>query len=54
MLINNEFTVKRLVKQNDKIFLYPENPAYKPIEITEESDFEVWGVVAYAIHSIKK
>jgi len=52
--LNNEFTVKRLIKHKSNIYLCPANPAYKPIKITEGSDFEVWAIVKYAIHSIKK
>ena len=32
------------------MFLQPENKNYKPIEITEEMDFELFGVVAHVIH----
>lgn len=49
-LLNGEFTVKRLRIEGKKIALIPENPAYLPIEIRENSDFQVWGVVTYAIH----
>ena len=28
----------------------PANPSYKPIKITEENDFMVWGIVTYVIH----
>jgi len=49
-LIEGEFTVKRFVKKGNKAFLMPENPRYPPIEITEEKEFQVWGVVTYVIH----
>lgn len=52
-ILNGEFTVKRLSCVNGKIFLLPENPAYDPIEITEGSGFEVWGVVAHVIHTVR-
>ncbi len=48
--INGEFTVKRIKKIKNKMFLQPENKNYKPIEITEEMDFELFGVVAHVIH----
>ena len=50
-ILNGEFTVKRLQKKESKIFLIAENPNYKPIEITEGMDFEVWGVVLHTIRS---
>jgi len=49
-IIDGEFTVKRLKKDIEKVFLLPENKEYNPIEITEFNDFEVWGIVAYVIH----
>ena len=50
--INNELTVKRLNTQKDKVQLVPENPKYKPILITEEMSFEIWGKVLHVIHSV--
>ncbi len=51
-VINGELTVKRLSFFNQKIFLIPENPIFKPIEITKEMSFEVWGVVRSVIHNV--
>lgn len=48
--IDGDFTVKRIKKTKNKMFLQAENESYKPIEITEEMDFELFGVVAHAIH----
>lgn len=52
-ILNGEFTVKRIRKTKNRISLMPENPIYKPIEITEETDFQVWGVVTHVIHDAK-
>jgi len=43
--INGEFTLKRLEKNFNGVRLLPENPDFKPIVITEEMDFLVFGVV---------
>jgi DNA polymerase V len=51
-VLNGEFTVKRLVKRGSALQLFPENPAYDPIEITKGSEFEVWGVVMHVIHTV--
>jgi len=51
-VVNGEFTVKRIKKQGKKLFLHPENEKFKPVEITESMDFQIWGVVTYAIHKI--
>lgn len=51
--IEGEFTVKRLYLKEDVIALLPANPRYRPIEITEEMDFQVWGVATYCIHKLR-
>ena len=50
--IDGELTVKRLVIRSNKILLMPENQNYKPIEVTEDMDFETWGKVLHVIHSV--
>ena len=49
-IIDGEFTVKRISKYNNKFYLIPENEKFKPIEITDTMDFQVWGVVTFVIH----
>jgi DNA polymerase V len=51
-VIDGELTVKRLSNKNGVISLVPENPNYKPLKITEEMSFTVWGVVTNVIHSL--
>jgi len=48
-IVNGEFTVKRLVKTPRSWVLHPDNPLFKPMTITEEMRFEVWGVVTRII-----
>ena len=48
--LDGEFTVKRLAVQEEGVFLMPANAEFKPIQITEENEFLVWGLVAYVIH----
>jgi DNA polymerase V len=50
-VMDGEFTVKRLRKINNKLFLEPENPEFKSIELNENCDFQIWGVVTYVIHN---
>ncbi len=50
--VNGEFTVKRLCKNNTSIKLLPDNPDYKEVTITSETDFEIWGVVTNVIHRV--
>ena len=51
-VVNGELTVKRLLLNDDCLFLLPENPDYEPIEIKGFMDFHIWGVVAHVIHSL--
>lgn len=51
-VLNGEFTVKRIEKKGEKLFLMPENKKFSPIEIKPEIDFQVWGVVTYVIHKV--
>ena len=48
-VLNNEFTVKRVQLKKKELFLIPENPKYKPMKITENMSFQIWGVVTYVI-----
>ena len=49
--IDGDFTVKRILKRNKKLFLMPENKNYKPIEIKGENELIIWGLVTYVIKS---
>jgi DNA polymerase V len=49
-VVNGEFTVKRIKKSEDELYLMPANENYKPMKITEEMNFQVWGVVTFIIH----
>jgi DNA polymerase V len=51
--INGEFTVKFLKKNEYKCWLVPANKKYKEIEVTEEMDMQIWGVVTNIISSSK-
>lgn len=48
--IQGELTVKRLVKNGITCSLVAENPNYSPIQLSEESECEVWGIVTSVIH----
>jgi DNA polymerase V len=50
--IDGEFTLKTIKKEKQKLWLLPANPDYKPIEIKEENDFVIWGIVTYVIHKM--
>lgn len=48
--VDGEFTLKTLKVEKDRVFLMPANSNYKPIPVTEDNDFIIWGVVTYIIH----
>lgn len=48
--LDGELTVKRLSKREGRVQLLPENPHFQPIDITDEQDLVIWGVVTHVIH----
>ncbi|WP_242131149.1 LexA family protein [Aestuariivivens marinum] len=50
--LDGEFTVKRLKVEADGVWLQPENDNYKPIKITEENHFVIWGIVTNVIKKV--
>jgi DNA polymerase V len=51
-VVDGEFTVKRIRIRREQITLEPENDSYTAREITEDTRFEVWGVVTSVIHEL--
>jgi DNA polymerase V len=52
-ILDGEFTVKRLVMDGKRIELRPDNPKFKTLKLTEESQLEVWGVVTGSVKSFR-
>lgn len=52
--IEGEFTLKRIRKDKTGIWLIPESSHYKPIQITEDMEFLIWGVVTHVIKSMRR
>ncbi|MEN8125514.1 MAG: translesion error-prone DNA polymerase V autoproteolytic subunit [Bacteroidota bacterium] len=50
--IDGEFTVKRIRIERDIIWLIAENKNYKPIKVTSDNDFIIWGIVTTVIKSV--
>ncbi|MFL2620641.1 MAG: LexA family protein [Flavobacteriaceae bacterium] len=50
--IEGEFTVKRLVVKRNKIWLQPENSSYKPIEVKDDDQLIIWGIVTNVIKKL--
>lgn len=47
--VNGENIIKHFVKTHAGLFLSPSNAAYRPIRITEDMNFSIWGVVTHVI-----
>lgn len=50
--INGELTVKRLYRKSGKVKLVAANQGYSSIEIHEDMDTVIWGVVTSVIHKV--
>jgi DNA polymerase V len=51
-VLNGELTVKRIKFNNGKITLEPENKDFPVQEISNDMQFEVWGIVTNVIHKL--
>lgn len=50
--IDGEFTVKRISIEKECVWLIAENQKYKPIQVTKDNDFIIWGVVTNVIKNL--
>lgn len=50
--INGEFTLKRIRKEGNQLYLVPANSDFQPIPVKEEDDFSIWGIVTYIIKKV--
>lgn len=52
-VLDGEFTVKRLLYREGLVELLPENPRYRKIRFSEESQLEIWGVVTGSVRKYR-
>ena len=50
--VDGSLTVKRLIEKGSKKILQAENKEYRDIEISEEQELVIWGVVTNVIHKV--
>lgn len=50
--IDGEFTLKRFHRHADYGLLMPANKEFRPIKVTAENDFIIWGIVTYVIKKV--
>ena len=48
-VVDGEFTVKRLYKRGKTVRLVSENDDFPPIELCDEQELTIWGVVTFSI-----
>lgn len=53
-VVDDEITIKRLVKTKTSIILCAENSIYEPITFSEGQQVSIWGVVVHTIRSLKR
>ena len=49
--LDGEFTIKKIKLHKNVCWLMPANENYKPIQISPENDFLIWGIVTHVIKS---
>jgi DNA polymerase V len=52
--VEGHLTVKRLYKKNKSTMLMPENPEFKPIDVSDADDIYIWGVVTVILHPLMR
>ena len=53
-LLDGEFTLKRLIKEENSYYLKAAKENYPAINLYEYIDVQIWGVAIYSIHELKK
>ncbi len=50
--VDGEFTLKRFERHGSYGLLVPANKEYRPIKVTAENNFIIWGIVTYVIKKV--
>jgi len=50
--VDGEFTVKRIKMDEHGTWLIGSNKQFKPILVTQEDEFRIWGVVTHVIKTL--
>lgn len=53
-VINSEFTLKTIKLEKDCVWLIPANESFQAIKVTEDEDFQVWGIVTHTLKYHRK
>jgi len=52
-VLDGEMLIRRFEKTLNRLRLIPETPRLSPIDVSEFTDCQIWGVVTYVIHSLR-
>ena len=47
--LDGEFTVKHISIKKNEVWLMPANKNYKPVKVSEDNDFVIWGIVTFTV-----
>ena len=47
--LDGDFTLKRVKKTKDRLYLMPANKDFEPIAVHEGAAFSIWGIVTYIV-----
>ncbi len=47
--LDGDFTLKRVKKTKDQLYLMPANKDFEPIVVHEGAEFTIWGIVTYIV-----
>lgn len=50
--LEGELTVKKFIKRLNKVFLAPANSKYKEVEVKDDEELLIWGVVTSIIQRL--
>lgn len=52
-VLDGEMLIRRFERKLNRLRLIPETAKLSPIDVSEFTDCQIWGVVTYVIHSLK-
>ncbi|MFN9649881.1 MAG: S24 family peptidase, partial [Pseudanabaena sp.] len=50
--VNGDLVIRRVSRNRRRLQLLSENPNCQLISITEDTEFQIWGVVTYVIRAL--
>lgn len=52
--LHGEFILRSYYQRAGKVYLMPDNKLYKPIELNDDTPFNIWGVVPHTIYNQRR